>query len=54
MILRRLSQSLKEQNWTVIWNEQREDAKAQAYLVRIRGNLERDLQSIAARCSGAK
>ena len=32
------------------WNEQRaEDAKAQAYMVRIRGNLETDLQSIQRR-----
>ena len=69
MILRRLSQSLKEQNWTAIvvefvllvcgvflgiqaanWNEQRaEDAKAQAYLARIRSNLEADQQSIQRR-----
>ena len=32
------------------WNEQRaEDVKAQAYLARIRGNLEQDLQSIQRR-----
>jgi hypothetical protein len=69
MILRRLAQSLKQQNWTAIWieffllvcgvylgiqaanwNEQRvEDAKAQAYLARIRGNLETDMQSIQRR-----
>ena len=71
MILRRLSQSLKEQNWTAIpiefvllvlgvflgiqvsnWNEQRaENAKAQAYLARIRGNLQSDLQSIDRRAA---
>lgn len=69
MILRRLSQSLREQNSTAIWiefvllvcgvylgiqaanwNEQRaEDIKAQAYLARIRGNLEADLLSIQRR-----
>ena len=69
MILRRLTQSLKEQNWTTIlvefvllvcgvflgiqaanWNEQRaEDAKAQAYLARIRINLEADTTSIQRR-----
>lgn len=69
MILRRLSQSLREQNWTAIliefvllvlgvflgiqvsnWNEQRaENAKAQAYLARIRTNLEADAVSIHRR-----
>ncbi len=69
MILRRLTQSLKEQNWTAIviefvllvvgvflgiqaanWNAQRnEEAKAQAYLARIRGNLEADVDSIKRR-----
>ena len=69
MILRRLSQSLKEQNWTAItvefvllvagvflgiqaanWNEQRvEGIKANAYLQRVRGNLQTDLQSIGRR-----
>ena len=69
MILRRLTNALKEQNWTTIlieffllvsgvflgiqaanWNEQRaEDAKAQAYLARIRVNLEADLLSIERR-----
>ncbi len=69
MILRRLSQALKDQNWTTIliefvllvsgvflgieaanWNERRaEDVKAQAYLARIRGNLEADQQSIQRR-----
>ena len=69
MILRRLSQSLKEQNWTAIWiefvllvagvflgiqvanwNEARtEDIRAQAYLTRIRGNLQADVQSIERR-----
>ena len=71
MILRRLSRSMKEQNWTAIliefvllvlgvflgiqvsnWNEQRaENAKAQAYLARIRGNLQSDLQSIDRRAA---
>lgn len=69
MILRRLSQSLIQQNWTAIWiefillvagvflgmqaanwSEQRaEDVKAQAYLARIRVNLEADARSIALR-----
>ncbi|MBN8263639.1 MAG: hypothetical protein J0M21_03215 [Xanthomonadales bacterium] len=69
MILRRFSQSLKEQNWTTIliefvlliagvflgiqaanWNEQRvEQAKAEAYLARIRVNLEADATSIRRR-----
>jgi hypothetical protein len=69
MILRRLAQSLKDQNWTAItvefvllvagvflgiqaanWNAQRaEDAKAQAYEARIRGNLQTDLVSIRRR-----
>lgn len=69
MILRRLAQSLKEQNWTSIcvefvllvlgvflgiqvanWNEQRsEDTRARAYLARIHGNFESDLQSIERR-----
>ena len=69
MILRRLAQNLKQQNWTAIWiefvllvagvflgiqaanwNEQRaEDAKANAYLARIRGDLETDLQAIERR-----
>ena len=69
MILRRLSQSLKSQNWTTIviefvllvagvflgiqaanWNAQRtEDARAQAYVVRIRANLQSDLESIKRR-----
>ena len=69
MILRRLTQSLKEQNWTAIWIEfillvtgvflgiqvsnwnaaRADDARAQAYLDRIYGNLETDLQSIERR-----
>ncbi|MFT3896426.1 MAG: hypothetical protein QM719_01800 [Thermomonas sp.] len=69
MILRRLTQSLKEQNWTAIlvefvllvlgvflgiqasnWNAQREeDAKARAYLARIRTNLDADATSIHRR-----
>ena len=69
MIMRRLAQSLKEQNWTAIsvefvllvlgvflgiqaanWNGQRaEDARAEAYLVRIHGNLQSDLESIERR-----
>ena len=69
MILRRLAQSLKEQNWTAIWiefvllvlgvflgiqaanwNEARaESDRAQAYLARIRGNLESDVRSIERR-----
>ena len=63
MILRRLSQSLKEQNWTAIviefillvsgvflgiqvanWNAERVDAtRAQAYLERIRADIDADL-----------
>jgi len=69
MILRRVAQSLKDQNWTTIaiefvllvagvflgiqvanWNEQRaEDVRADAYLARIRGNLQTDLLSIKRR-----
>jgi hypothetical protein len=69
MILRRLSQSLKEQNWTAIWIEfillvtgvflgiqvsnwnaaRADDARAQAYVGRIRANLETDLLSIQRR-----
>ena len=69
MIVRRMTQALREQNWTTIliefvllvlgvflgiqaanWNEQRvENERAQAYLERIRGNLETDMQSIARR-----
>lgn len=69
MILRRLSQSLKDQNWTAIviefillvsgvflgiqvsnWNAERADnVRAQAYLARIQGNLNTDLQSIQRR-----
>ena len=69
MILRRLSQSLKEQNWTAIWIEfillvagvflgiqvsnwnaaRADDARAQAYVGRIRANLEMDLLSIHRR-----
>lgn len=69
MILRRLSQSLRDQNWATIviefvllvagvflgiqaanWNGQRvEDIQAQAYLARVRGNLEQDQQSIQHR-----
>lgn len=69
MILRRLSQSLKQQNWTAIWIEfillvlgvflgiqvsnwnaaRADDARAQAYLDRIHGNLESDLVSIQRR-----
>ncbi len=69
MILRRLANALKEQNWTTIliefvllvsgvflgiqaanWNERRpEDVKAQAYLARIRVNLEADVLSIERR-----
>ena len=66
MILRRLTQSLKEQNWTAIviefvllvtgvflgiqvsnWNGQRaENARAQAYLVRIQRDFNTELQTI--------
>jgi hypothetical protein len=66
VILRRLSQHLREQNWTAIsiefvllvlgvflgiqvanWNEQRADsARAQAYLVRLQDDFERDLFTI--------
>ena len=69
MILRRLSQSLKTQNWTAIWIEfillvlgvflgiqvsnwnaaRADDARAQAYLDRIYGNLETDLVAIQRR-----
>ena len=69
MILRRLSQSLRDQNWTTIviefvllvggvflgiqaanWNAARADeARAQAYLARIRVNLEADMLSIQRR-----
>ena len=69
MILRRLSQSLKEQNWTAIWIEfillvagvflgiqvanwnaaRADDVRAQAYLVRIKDNLNYDLQAIERR-----
>ena len=69
MILRRLSQSLKDQSWTTIliefvllvsgvflgiqaanWNAARADeARAQAYLARIRVNLEADVLSIQRR-----
>lgn len=69
MILRRLSQSLRDQNWTAIWiefvllvagvflgiqaanwNAQRaEDAKAQAYLTRIHGDLVANQRSIERR-----
>lgn len=69
MILRRLSQSLKTQNWTAIWiefvllvagvflgiqvanwNAERADnVRAQAYLARIKGNLNTDIQNIDRR-----
>ena len=69
MILRRLSLSLKQQNWTAIWIEfvllvagvflgiqvsnwnaaRADDARAQAYLERIRADLQSDLQSIERR-----
>ena len=69
MILRRLSQSLKEQNWAAIviefvllvagvflgiqvanWNAARvDDIRAQTYLVRIKDNLNYDLQAIERR-----
>jgi hypothetical protein len=69
MILRRLSQSLKEQNWTAIliefillvagvflgiqvsnWNAARaDDVRAQTYLLRIKDNLNYDLQAIERR-----
>ncbi len=69
MILRRLSQSLKEQNWTAIWIEfillvagvflgiqvsnwnatRADDIRAQTYLVRIKDNLNYDLQAIERR-----
>ena len=69
MIMRRLAQSLREQNWTTItiefvllvigvflgiqaanWNERRvEDARADAYLARIRGNLQTDAAAIQRR-----
>ncbi len=69
MLLRRLAQNLKEQNWTAIaiefvllvagvflgiqvanWNGQRADnARAQAYLVRIQRDFNTDLQTIQHR-----
>src|SRR5688572_13394338 len=69
MIMRRLAQSLRDQNWTTItiefvllvigvflgiqaanWNERRvEDARADAYLARIRGNLQTDAAAIQRR-----
>lgn len=69
MILRRLSQSLKTQNWTAIWiefvllvsgvflgiqvsnwNAERvEGIRAQAYLARIKGNLNSDIVNIERR-----
>jgi hypothetical protein len=69
MILRRLSQSLKQQNWTAIWIEfillvsgvflgiqvsnwnaaRADDVRAQAYLTRIKGNLNTDIQNIDRR-----
>lgn len=69
MILRRVIEHVRNQEWTAIWidlaivvvgvfigiqvanwNEQRaEDARAQAYLTRLRGNFESDLQSIERR-----
>ena len=69
MILRKLTQSLKEQNWTAIWiefvllvagvflgiqaanwnAERAEDAKARAALLRIRANLQTDIETIRIR-----
>ena len=69
MIMRRLAQSLRDQNWSTItiefvllvigvflgieaanWNARRvEDARAEAYLARLRGNLQADALSIQRR-----